>query len=55
MQIEYALRLSTADPKRKYFVGHCPDGPVFFYYYKDGWKPESEIKDGEQVVPPNGP
>ena len=55
MRIEFALRLSTADPNRKYFVAHCPNGKVFFYYNKDGWKPESDIKDGEQVVAPNGP
>ncbi len=50
MQIEFALRLSTTDPKRKFFIGHCPDGSVFFYYHTDGWKPEREIKDGEQAV-----
>ncbi|MES2571644.1 MAG: hypothetical protein V4710_16515 [Verrucomicrobiota bacterium] len=54
MRIEFALRLSTADPKRKYFIGHCPNGAVFFYYHKDGWKPESEIKDREQAAPSDG-
>jgi hypothetical protein len=45
MHINYEREgVSAVHPKRVYFSGYCPDGPVFYFYHKDGWLPEAAIK-----------
>jgi hypothetical protein len=45
MRIEYQPEgLSTENPKRVYFAGHCPDGSIFYFYHKDGWASEDKFK-----------
>ena len=37
--------MSKEHPERPYFSGSCPDGMIFYFYHKDGWRNTEEINN----------
>lgn len=43
--------VSAENQKRVYFSGHCPDSSVFYFYHKDGWILDEELKKANTTSP----
>ncbi len=48
MDVGYWGPADPAHPDRAHFYGTCENRHAFYFYHKDGWKPESEFKSEQR-------